>query len=281
MSDLPHPVAVAAGLYLLAVSAAAAVVLRREPAARLGLWTSAADTIAGIGVVMALGTTESSPAVFLLPLLAFELALKHGLPGITLALGALAVGIGARAAHRAQQFGLEPRVWLIAVMAALTGLLVTAASALRLAERRRDDAERDRRLLAGLLRGTVEAVLAESGRSTRAAHHKDLRELVDLACRHPAAGTEIARRLAAEITVRRGSPGPLSAREMEVLRLLRDGHSDRAIAKQLFLSQGTVRVHISNATRKLGVQSRSDAVDWLRAQEAEAQPADEPEVRPA
>jgi LuxR family maltose regulon positive regulatory protein len=58
---------------------------------------------------------------------------------------------------------------------------------------------------------------------------------------------------------------PLSARELEVLRLLNTHLSSAEIAEQLCISANTVRFHIKNVYGKLGVHSRSDAV--LRAQE--------------
>lgn len=52
----------------------------------------------------------------------------------------------------------------------------------------------------------------------------------------------------------------LSARELEVLRLLVAGASNKAIAARLGLSENTVKSHISHIFGKLGVQSRAEAV---------------------
>ena len=52
----------------------------------------------------------------------------------------------------------------------------------------------------------------------------------------------------------------LSEREMDVLRLLPSGSSNKAIALQLGLSENTVKSHISHIFSKLGVQSRAEAV---------------------
>lgn len=51
----------------------------------------------------------------------------------------------------------------------------------------------------------------------------------------------------------------LSAREREVLRLLADGLSNADIAKELFLSEGTVRNYVSSLFVKLGVSDRTQA----------------------
>jgi DNA-binding NarL/FixJ family response regulator len=51
----------------------------------------------------------------------------------------------------------------------------------------------------------------------------------------------------------------LTAREVEVLRLVTDGRSDRAIGVALFISQQTASTHVRNILRKLAVPSRTAA----------------------
>ncbi|MBM7519772.1 response regulator transcription factor [Nocardioides nitrophenolicus] len=53
---------------------------------------------------------------------------------------------------------------------------------------------------------------------------------------------------------------PLTARETDVLRAARDGASVAAIAAELFLSEGTVRNHLSAAIGKTGASNRTEAV---------------------
>ena len=53
---------------------------------------------------------------------------------------------------------------------------------------------------------------------------------------------------------------PLTAREVEVLNLIKAGCSNQDIADQLFISIPTVKRHISNIYAKLGVESRTQAV---------------------
>jgi LuxR family maltose regulon positive regulatory protein len=53
---------------------------------------------------------------------------------------------------------------------------------------------------------------------------------------------------------------PLSGREIEVLRLVASGLSDRAIAEQLILATGTVKKHLNNIYSKLGVHTRTQAL---------------------
>jgi DNA-binding NarL/FixJ family response regulator len=54
----------------------------------------------------------------------------------------------------------------------------------------------------------------------------------------------------------------LSAREIEVLKLIAAGRTNHAIATELFLSERTVHRHVSNIFDKLGVRSRAAAVSY-------------------
>ena len=55
-------------------------------------------------------------------------------------------------------------------------------------------------------------------------------------------------------------PPRITEREMEVLRLVAQGLSNREIAKQLFISENTVKNHIRNILEKLHLHSRMEAV---------------------
>jgi DNA-binding NarL/FixJ family response regulator len=56
----------------------------------------------------------------------------------------------------------------------------------------------------------------------------------------------------------------LTPRELEVLRLLVEGRSNRQIAEQLFISGKTASVHVTNLLAKLGVHSRLEAAALAR-----------------
>jgi LuxR family transcriptional regulator, regulator of acetate metabolism len=59
--------------------------------------------------------------------------------------------------------------------------------------------------------------------------------------------------------------GLLTRRELEVLRLLADGHTNRAIADALVISPGTVKFHVNSVLRKLHAANRAEAVSrYLR-----------------
>jgi DNA-binding NarL/FixJ family response regulator len=70
---------------------------------------------------------------------------------------------------------------------------------------------------------------------------------------------KVAARLLGHLTEEHANE-ELSERELEVLRLLPSGASNKAIALQLGLSENTIKSHISHIFGKLGVQSRAEAV---------------------
>ena len=58
---------------------------------------------------------------------------------------------------------------------------------------------------------------------------------------------------------------PLSERELEILGVLATGASNREIANQLYITEGTVKNHVTNILGKLGVRDRTQAA--LKAKE--------------
>lgn len=81
--------------------------------------------------------------------------------------------------------------------------------------------------------------------------------------------TSVARKLIAEISEGEsrkkkkveGFEG-LSQREVDVIKLMARGYNNRQIADILFISEHTVKVHIRNIFRKIGVVDRTNAVLW-------------------
>lgn len=82
------------------------------------------------------------------------------------------------------------------------------------------------------------------------------------AVRGAAAGAlGLASEVVGELVAQDPSPRrELSGREVEVVRLLAEGLSNRAIAEALFLSEATVKTHLVRVYRKLGADNRAAAV---------------------
>jgi DNA-binding NarL/FixJ family response regulator len=96
--------------------------------------------------------------------------------------------------------------------------------------------------------------------------HADADDILD-AIRAAAAGDSPLDPKAARVLLddRRGGPArPLSRREEEVLRLVADGHANKAIARQLLITERTVKAHLTNIFARIGVTDRTQAALWAR-----------------
>jgi two-component system, NarL family, response regulator len=67
----------------------------------------------------------------------------------------------------------------------------------------------------------------------------------------PTIGAKLADRVGQE---------PLSASELDVLRLLDQGKANKVIGRELSIGEGTVKTHVTDPLAKLGASSRTDAV---------------------
>lgn len=78
----------------------------------------------------------------------------------------------------------------------------------------------------------------------------------------------LSRQVAAVLMTRTGAvptAGPdaiLSEREREVLQLIAEGHSNQHIADRLFISESTVKKHVSSVYQKLELNTRAAAAAW-------------------
>ena len=64
----------------------------------------------------------------------------------------------------------------------------------------------------------------------------------------------------ANATFRSDRPQQFTPRQLDVLRLLCEGLPNKVISKRLNISPGTVKIHMSQILRRLGVASRLQAV---------------------
>lgn len=93
---------------------------------------------------------------------------------------------------------------------------------------------------------------------------EEIRRAVQSAAKgQTALAPEVAARLMGRIT----SPATsLSAREIQLLELLATGMANRTIAKELFISEATVKTHLVHIYDKLGVDNRTAAISAARQQ---------------
>jgi DNA-binding NarL/FixJ family response regulator len=63
----------------------------------------------------------------------------------------------------------------------------------------------------------------------------------------------------------RSLAGLLTTREMDILRLVASGLRNKEVATRLFISEGTVKIHLHNIYDKLGVNSRTGLAAYARA----------------
>ena len=91
----------------------------------------------------------------------------------------------------------------------------------------------------------------------KAAHPEDLATAVRQSFTH-------SMYLAAPPTATPQEANPLTGREVEILRLVAEGYSNRRLAELLSVSEPTVKFHLTNVYRKLGVGNRTEASRWAQ-----------------
>lgn len=70
----------------------------------------------------------------------------------------------------------------------------------------------------------------------------------------------VSRKLVRMLTEDKNTDTVLTPREVEILRELARGKSNKEIGEKLYLSESTVKTHISHIFQKIGVRSRSEAI---------------------
>jgi DNA-binding NarL/FixJ family response regulator len=76
------------------------------------------------------------------------------------------------------------------------------------------------------------------------------------------AGTKTGRR--SLLREANGDSTDLTHRELEILRLVAQGHSNGELAKMLWITEQTIKFHLSNIYRKLDVGNRTEASRWAQ-----------------
>ena len=117
--------------------------------------------------------------------------------------------------------------------------------------------------------GHIDSALAAGASAyvVKTAHPDDVASAVRQAFEHsvfmpgaapvPAAPTD-------EPSVRQERPGGLTRRELEILKLVAEGHSNAGLAGMLWVTEQTVKFHLSNIYRKLDVTNRTEASRWAQ-----------------
>ncbi|WP_328459799.1 response regulator transcription factor [Streptomyces sp. NBC_00448] len=77
---------------------------------------------------------------------------------------------------------------------------------------------------------------------------------------HPVLAPTVAQKLIGRVREPATPAGTLTERELEVLRLVAAGTTNREAARQLFISEATVKTHLLHLYAKLGVRDRAAAV---------------------
>lgn len=181
---------------------------------------------------------------------------RYGWP--LLLAGVQALGVGELHTELASATGPLQQAYKSTVAAHLTGDFVAAIAAWRML--------RQPYALAETLFHAAQAALASRKRAAARDHLTEAAALATTLGAEPLS-TDIDQ-LAKRARLVVGDPGQdrhpagLTARELEVLRLVAAGFSNRQIAEHLFISAKTAGVHVSNILGKLAVTSRLEAAAW-------------------
>jgi two-component system response regulator NreC len=114
----------------------------------------------------------------------------------------------------------------------------------------------------------IDAALATGAAAyvVKTAHPEDLASAVRQAFSHSvylAGRPAVAPTPAPEPAPVDDSPG-LTRRELEILRLVAEGHSNAQLGRMLWVTEQTVKFHLSNIYRKLDVANRTEASRWAQ-----------------
>ncbi len=100
----------------------------------------------------------------------------------------------------------------------------------------------------------------------KTAHPEDLASAVRQAFSHSVylAGRRNLAPATIEVSAQVDDEPGLTRRELEILRLVAEGHSNAQLARMLWVTEQTVKFHLSNIYRKLEVANRTEASRWAQ-----------------
>jgi DNA-binding NarL/FixJ family response regulator len=109
-------------------------------------------------------------------------------------------------------------------------------------------------------------VAGASAYVVKTAHPEDLASAVRQAFSHSVylAGRRNLAPAQVEVSARVEEEPGLTRRELEILRLVAEGHSNAQLARMLWVTEQTVKFHLSNIYRKLDVKNRTEAGRWAQ-----------------
>jgi DNA-binding NarL/FixJ family response regulator len=114
----------------------------------------------------------------------------------------------------------------------------------------------------------IDAALAAGAAAyvVKTAHPEDLASAVRQAFSHSVylAGVRPTAAAPSPQAVSLDDDPDLTRRELEILRLVADGHSNAQLARMLWVTEQTVKFHLSNIYRKLDVANRTEASRWAQ-----------------
>jgi early secretory antigenic target protein ESAT-6 len=111
--------------------------------------------------------------------------------------------------------------------------------------------------------GAAQAAYAERQRKWTAAS-EDLASAIRQAFETSIYHAGVKRRQSSGLIATDGPASGLTKREIEILRLVAEGYSNSQLAKMLWVTEQTVKFHLSNIYRKLDVANRTEASRWAQ-----------------
>lgn len=224
------------------------------------------DLVYAIGFYVIFMQSLRIPALALAPPVLTEVAVVFGRAYFYPAaaaeglLAALRMGLMAYRHHHLPHPEWSVGVAVVSVLSGMLGLEIIRLDQIDA------DIARQRAQLQAALKELLTLTLSQSGISETALLQENLELMLADICTvaNRAKARDLGRQLGELIAARLAAVTLLTPREREVLQLVPQGLSYRAMAHRLQVSEGTVRAHMASIMRKAKVHSRDDVVTWAR-----------------